>query len=155
MANGGQCPSWSLRTAPATTRSSSRCWRSIASPGAHAAAGVTQEADQASRLSWGRARRAETRRQVPHHIPQLDPSAGRARAGQPDLAPSSRDRVESVVPIADQRAGRFVPNTGADGVSEVVAMRRTGDTPLVRAVELTFALGWAAFWIFWLVAAFF
>ena len=25
----------------------------------------------------------------------------------------------------------------------------------MRAVELTFALGWAAFWIFWLVAAFF
>jgi protein-S-isoprenylcysteine O-methyltransferase Ste14 len=37
----------------------------------------------------------------------------------------------------------------------VVARRRAGDTPLVRAVALIFALGWAAFWIFWLVAAFF
>jgi hypothetical protein len=48
-----------------------------------------------------------------------------------------------------------VPNTRAGAVREGRRRRRAGDTPLVRAVELTFALGWAAFWISWLVAAFF
>src|SRR3954451_774203 len=71
-----------------------------------------------------------------------------------ELGARSR-RAARARPADDRRAGGSCRTRPPAVSARVVARRRAGDTPLVRAVELTFALGWAAFWIFWPVAAFF
>jgi hypothetical protein len=119
LANGGQCRSWSLWTAPATNTRSSRRWRSAASPGAHvAAAGAT--ARKSTRLASHRGlgpSRGDALTAT-HDVPQADLQAGRR------AAPGGSVRDAVLVHV--------VPTVLVQGLLALGALEDDGRLPLGR-----------------------
>src|SRR4051794_30041511 len=62
------------------------------------------------------------------------------------------DRFRSIATRARSASGSARPDPA--GAAPGVGGRGRGRLSLVPAIALVFAIGWAAFWIYWLVAAF-
>jgi protein-S-isoprenylcysteine O-methyltransferase Ste14 len=64
------------------------------------------------------------------------------------------DRVVTILAGEVEVGSDPNPGTYPDPALRVVNLRHCGSLSQMRAVELVFAAGWGAFWLYWLVAAF-